>query len=99
MSADRDRAWDAYAEAEQKYLQSLVDQAPRDTLIAAAEEARDTATTVRETAFRDIQAAEQGDDDDAWSVAAGECDRAELLATLWERILAAYRGKAIRAEP
>jgi hypothetical protein len=94
-----DQAWDAYEAAERDYLQALIDEAPKHALIGAAGKARDSATTLRQVAFRDIQAAERVNDDDAWSMAARDCDTAELLAVLWERILAAHQGKLMLPEP
>ena len=94
-----DQAWDAYEAAERNYLQALIDEAPKDALIGAAGKARDTATTLQHVAFRDVQTAERANDDAAWSMAARDCDTAELLAVLWERILAAHQGKLILPEP
>ena len=99
MMAEREQAWDAYEAAERRYLQALIDEAPKDTLIGAAEEAQTMAAALREAAFRDIRAAERNSDDAAWSNAAWECDAAEIREVLWERILAAHRGSLVLPEP
>jgi hypothetical protein len=92
---EKDRASEAYEEADRDYLEAVARQAPRDELARAADTAYRAAHRWYEAAYEYLWAVKDAGDMGAnvYTNAYLETEQTELLVGLWYDLAMAYRGK------